>query len=97
MNKKPRRLIGLSLSAFDDLVSTGEEIHVRPARLLPFYKPGDEMALTSIFLSGLRLIREFRHLIYQAIGLSKSTTMRFYTEVEFVYFKRLRVDGLILI
>ena len=97
MSKKPTKLIELTLNDFDDLVSKGEEIHLRPARLLPLYKPGDEMALTSVFLSGLRLIKEFRHLVFQAIGLSKSTTMRFYTEAEFVYFKRLRIDGLILI
>lgn len=96
VSKKPTKLIGLSINGFDELVAKGEEIHLRPAHLLPLSKPGDEMALTSVFLSGLRLIKEFRHLVFQAIGMRQSTTMRFYTEAEFVLFKRLRIDGLIL-
>lgn len=97
MSKKPTKLIGLSLKEFDELISGREEIHLRQARLIPFYKPGDEMALTSVFLSGLRLIKEFRTLVFQAIGLSGSSKIRYYTEAEFVLFKKLRIDGLILV
>ena len=97
MSKKPTKLIGLHIDEFDSLVSQGEEIHVQPARLIPFYKPGDEMALTSIFLSAIRLISEFRNQVFKAIGLSKSKYLRIYTEVEFVLFDRLRVDGMILV
>ena len=58
MAKRPTKLIGRSLSDFNAIVKSGEEMHLQTARLIPFYKPGDEMALTSIFLSGLRLIKE---------------------------------------
>jgi hypothetical protein len=49
MSKKPTKLIGLRFIDFMDLVESGEEINLRAARLIPFYKPGDEMALSSIF------------------------------------------------
>lgn len=97
MSTKPTKLIGLSLQDFDELISKGKELHLQPARLLPFYKPGDEMALTSIFLSGLRLIKEFRNHIFYTIGLSRSNQLRIYTEAEFVLFNKHRIDGLILI
>jgi len=97
MSKKPTKLIGLHVDEFDGLVNQGDEIHVQPARLIPFYKPGDEMALTSIFLSTIRLVSEFRTQVFKAIGLSKSKYLRIYTEVEFVLFDRLRVDGMILV
>ena len=97
MSTKPTKLIGLSVKEFDALISNGKELHLQPARLLPFYKPGDEMALTSIFLSGLRLINEFRNQIFHAINLSRSNQLRIYTEAEFVLFDKHRIDGLILI
>ena len=62
MIKKPTKIIGLEESAFDNLVQSGEEIHLRPARLLNFHKPGDELAVTSIFLSGIKLIKEKKDL-----------------------------------
>lgn len=97
MSKKPTKLIGMKIDDFDQLVSEGKEIHVQPARLIPFYKPGDEMALTSIFLSSIRLVTEFRTQIFKTINLSRSKFLRIYTEVEFVLFDKLRVDGLILV
>ena len=60
MSKQPTKLIGLSFTDFKSLVRDGKEIHLQTARLIPFYKPGDEMALTSIFMSAMRLIKEFR-------------------------------------
>ena len=63
MSKKPTKLIGLPFSDFNRLVSEKNEVHLQTARLIPFYKPGDEMALTSIFMSALRLIKEFRNFI----------------------------------
>ena len=97
MSAKPTKLIGLSVQDFDTLLVTGKELYLQPARLIPFYKPGDEMALTSIFLSALRLIIEFRHQIFQTIGLSRSNELRIYTEAEFVLFEKKRIDGLILV
>jgi len=97
MSSKPTKLIGMTLDNFDALLDSGEELHLQPARLIPFYKPGDEMAITSIFLSALRLVNEFRDQIFRTIGLSRSKYLRIYTEAEFVLFDRKRVDGLILV
>gem|GEM_PF-4505155 len=36
MSKKPTKIIGMTLSDFDDLVSAGEELHLQPARPIPF-------------------------------------------------------------
>jgi len=97
MPKKPTKIIGLRFIDFMDLVKSGEEINLRAARLIPFYKPGDEMALSSIFLSGLRLITEFRKNLFKSITLPFSGSVHIYTEVEFLLFDKKRIDGLILI
>ena len=55
------------------------------------------MALTSIFLSALRLVKEFRNHIFKTIGLSRSNFLRIYTEAEFVLCDKKRIDGLILV
>ena len=34
MKIKPTKIIGLQVADFDNLVHSGEEIHLRPARLL---------------------------------------------------------------
>ena len=46
-------------NAFNDFVEAGN-IELQNARLIPILKTGDEQALTSIFLSSLKLIKEFR-------------------------------------
>ena len=48
------------------MLDKGNEIHLQNAALIPFHKPGDEMSLTSIFLSSLKLIKEFREKIFKA-------------------------------
>ena len=50
MLKKLNKLVGLKKSEFDEYVNLGE-IHLSQAKLIPTYKIGDELALTSIFLS----------------------------------------------
>ena len=97
MSKKPTKLIGLPFSDFNRLVSEKNEVHLQTARLIPFYKPGDEMALTSIFMSALRLIKEFRKNVSQAIGLTTSGYIHIFTEIEFILFDKKRIDGLILV
>ncbi|MCH7497890.1 MAG: hypothetical protein IH971_08570 [Candidatus Marinimicrobia bacterium] len=97
MSRKPTKLIGLSLSALDSLLLAGQELNLQPARLIPFHKPGDELALASIFLSALRLVKEFRNHIFQTIGLSRSNRILIYTEAEFLLFDKKRIDGLILV
>lgn len=95
MSMKPTKLLGLPYERFTGL--DGKELHLRPARLISLYKPGDEMALTSIFLSALRLIDEFRKQIFQVLRLPKGGTIHVFTEVEFLLHKKHRVDGLIVV
>ena len=45
---------------FNDFVNSGN-IKLQQSRLIPLLKTGDEQALTSIFLSSLRLVKEFRN------------------------------------
>jgi hypothetical protein len=97
MSKKPTKLIGLHFSDFNNLVNEGNEVHLQTARLIPFYKPGDEMALTSIFMSSLRLIKEFRKNVSQALGLTTSGYIHIFTEIEFLLFDKKRIDGLVLV
>ena len=97
MTKRPTKLIGMRIMDFNKLISRGEEIHLQEARLIPFSKPGDEIALMSIFLSAVRLVKEFKTQIFKVIGLSRSSVIRVYTEVEFCLYDKLRIDGMILI
>ena len=99
MALKFSKLVGLKKEDFDLLVKQPESpIQVRPARLIPVVKTGDEMALTSIFLSSLRLVKEFRDSIFKDIKLSRSGRFYFYTEVCFPKIDdKSRIDGLILV
>lgn len=95
MSQKPTNLLGLPYSDFVAL--DGKEFNLRPARLISLYKPGDEMALSSIFLSALRLIEEFRKQVFQVLRLQRGGAIHAFTEVEFLLHKKQRVDGLIVI
>ena len=97
MISKPTKIVGLSVKEFDKLRIDRKEFILQPARLIPFYKPGDEMALTSIFLSALRLVNEFQYQIFQTISLSRSKHILIFTEAEFLLFENKRIDGLILV
>ena len=96
MDKKLTRIIGLEKDAFDEFVSSGE-LKLREARLIPFFKPGDEMALTSVILSSIRLINEFRKKIFSDCKLIGGGRIYVFTEVSFSQFPESRVDGLLLI
>ena len=54
------KIVGIKKADFDNALNVKDGIKLRPAKLISTYKPGDEMLLTSIFLSGIRLIKEFR-------------------------------------
>ena len=99
MTKKLSSLIGMPYNDFETIVGAkdNKDITLRHARLIPPYKLGDESALTSIFLSSLRLINEFRGAISSAVGLSTSGTIHVFTELCFGKFLDKRVDGLILV
>lgn len=94
-----KNLIGLS---FDDFQSFRNFEHpsiiAQEARLIPLLKTGDEGALTSIFLSAVRLIKEYRDSIFKEIKLSRGGTPYYFAEVVFKDIdKNSRIDGLIII
>ncbi|MCH8837691.1 MAG: hypothetical protein IIA60_07800, partial [Candidatus Marinimicrobia bacterium] len=90
-------IIGMPISTFLDLVEEKKEITVRRARLIPIYKAGDEMALTSLFLAALRLVKEFRDEVFSAVNMSKSGKIHVFTEPNFTEFEGAQPDGLILV
>ena len=90
------KIVGLKKAQFDEYVKDGV-IQRRQAKLIPLINPGKEEALTSIFLSSLKLVDEFRHDILGAVGLPKGGKMFVYTEIVFPDQKEFRIDGLILI
>lgn len=99
-------LIGLPIQDFLDAFTGTEDepaqICAQPARLIPVGKKDDEMAMTTVFLAGMKYIKEFRGLVSDPIGLSKSGTLYCFTEVSFpVLFEgdlaKDRFDGLLLV
>lgn len=94
--KKVKKLIGLKKSDFNDFIKS-KEINLRKPRLIPVYKLGDEMALTSVLLSSIRLIKEFKQFIFSESKMQKGGSLYVYTEVEFKDFPNSRIDGLIII
>jgi hypothetical protein len=91
-----KKLVGLKKEEFDFFISTGQ-IKVRPARLIPVLKTGDEMALSSIFISTIRLVKEYRDGIFKEIKLSRSGKAFYYTEAIFEGYSQNEIDGLIII
>ena len=93
----PLKLEGLPFEKFLEHIHNGD-IHAQPARLIPTYKTGDELALTSIFLSAIRLVKEFRDKVCSEIKFKKGGKQYFFTEVVFSHkeFGECRFDGLML-
>ncbi|PCJ90013.1 MAG: hypothetical protein COA57_00230 [Flavobacteriales bacterium] len=96
IKKKLTRLIGLKKEDFDYFLQT-TQIQIQHARLIPTLKTGDEMALTSIFLSILRLVKEYREGLFKELKLSKGGKVFYYTEASFPEIHKSRIDGLIVI
>ena len=102
--QKKIKLINLKFQDFLEL-NKGEDkkIVCQPARLIPTLKTGDEMALTSIFLSALKLVKEFRDKIFKEINLKRNGKIYYYTEVGFPGLfddkdlGKKRIDGLIIV
>lgn len=94
--KKLTKLVGLKKSDFDLFVQNGQ-IKVQAAKLIPILKTGDEMALTSIFLSTVRLVKEYRDGIFKSIKLSRAGKAYYYTETSFPDISSSRIDGLIIV
>jgi len=96
LDKKPIKIINLKKSDFDEFVKNNT-IQLRDARLIPSFKLGDEVGLASVFLSSIRLIREFRRMILSDLKMRKGGQFFAYNEVVFPQFKNCRIDGLALI
>ena len=96
INKKLTKLVGLKKEDFDNFIMSNQ-IHVQPAQLIPLYKTGDEMALTSIFLSALRLVKEYRDDLFKQFNLSRSGRVFYYVEASFKDIDSSRIDGLIIV
>ena len=96
IQKKLTKLVGLKKTDFDLFVQSGQ-IKLQQAKLIPTLKTGDEMALTSIFLSTVRLVKEYRDGIFKSIKLSRSGKAYYYTEATFPDISSSRIDGLIIV
>lgn len=100
--KKPFQLKKFSLIGLDvlELYRLRDEGHLnfQEAKLIPTYKVGDELGLSSIFLSSLRLVKEFRETILASVNLRRSRTMLYLTEFYFTdsSLKENRLDGIVL-
>jgi hypothetical protein len=93
---KLTKLVGTSKQDFDACIKNGS-VTLRRARLIPVAKPGDEVALTSVILSAIKLIAEFRRLITTDLKMAQGGQLFVYTEVTFPEFPDCRIDGLILV
>ena len=99
--KFEKNLINLDWEKFLQF-SEGEKssINYQEARLIPLLKTGDEGALTSIFLSSVKLIKEYREDIFKEIQIPRNGKAYYLTEVEFrdvdEKFKG-RFDGMIVV
>ena len=96
MDKKITKLLGLKKTEFDSFLCSGE-ISASKATLIPLQKPGDEMALASVILSALRLIKEFRKLVLSSAKMLSSGSIHVYTEVSFSQYPASRVDGMLFV
>jgi len=96
IQKKLTKLIGLKKVDFDSFVQNGQ-IKLQHARLIPTLKTGDEMALTSIFLATVKLVKEYRDGIFKSIKLNRAGRAYYYTEASFPDINSSRIDGLIII
>ena len=96
INKKINKLVGLKKEEFDKFITNGQ-IQAQPARLIPTLKTGDEMALTSIFLGAVKLVKEYRDSIFKEVKLSRSGKIYYFTEVCIPELDPSRIDGLIIV
>ena len=99
--KKLKKLIGLSMTDFENYVNPPNkdlksQINLRQANLIPTIKVGDEMALTSIFLSTIRLVKEFRNTVFKDLKFPRSGKNFFFTEVSFPDHFEGRIDGMVV-
>lgn len=90
------------IQAFEGNEDEPMQIIAQESRLIPIGKKDDEMAMTTVFLSSLKYIKEFRNLVSDPVGLSKAGSIHCYTEVSFPSVftdeeKKNRFDGLVVV
>lgn len=97
MKKKFSKLLGLKYEDFLIHIDT-KQIIAQKARLIPLLKTGDEGALTSIFLSTIKLVKEYRDSIFKEVKIGRNGKAYYFTEVIFNDIdKNSRIDGLIIV
>ena len=83
---KDIKIVGMDFDEFKNALASEDEdkfkIFAKPARLIPIGKD-DEMAMTSVFLSALILVKEYRDIISEKIDLLKKGSLYCFTEVSF--------------
>ena len=97
MAKKAQKILGMEFDTFKQLIED-KEIEMRPTRLIPVNTRQSvvEEQHTSVLLSAMRLIKEFREDLFSPIKMKKNGTHLFYTELNFFGDKKNRPDGLIV-
>ncbi len=95
IKKKLNKIIGIKKIDFDSYVKSWE-IQLQYAKLIPLLKTGDEMALTSIFLTTLKLVKEYRDSFFRDIKFPKWWKTFYYTEICIPSLGKSRIDGLII-
>ena len=101
-NKK--KLFDLPFEKFEQYSQSPEpSIIFQEARLIPLLKTGDEGALTSIFLSSVKLVKEYRESIFKKIKFPKGGKAYYLREVAFPNIdvpkvdETCRFDGMIIV
>ena len=97
IQKKFTKIIGLKYEDFKAYQECAQVIN-QEARLIPTLKTGDEGALTSIFLSAIKLVKEYKDSIFKELKLSRVGNAYYLTEIVFPDIdNKCRIDGMIII
>jgi hypothetical protein len=73
----------MNITKFNKLLEEGKVISASKARLIPLTKAGDENTLTSILLSSLTLVDEFRKFFFSSINMKQYKNIHVYTQMRF--------------
>jgi len=96
LEKRMTKIIGLKKDDFNNYIKSGD-IFLSRSKLIPKHKFGDELALTSIFLSAIKYVTEFRQQVFSEMKMLSSGKIYCYTEVTLPDYPNSRLDGLILV
>ena len=95
-----KKIIGANFDDFKNFCKKDDDkpyLMLRKARLIPISKFGLETSLTSVFLSAIRLVKEFRENFLSEINMSYGGNVYVYTEITFPHQnEEKRIDGMII-